>query len=830
MNFSMRTLGFSLILALPLIATAQIKIGDNPTILQPSAVLEMESTTKGMLPPRMTQAQMNSIPAPATGLVVYCTDCVPADLYLFDGTTFKSLAVGKATLEDGSLYCGGPLTGVYTAEQATNATHTKEVSLRIAAGGAYTIGTDTVNGVYFLASGTASATGNRTLALRAYGTPEGAGVFNYTARENGGTQTCSFTVGYAAAATFNCNTVSNNLPTNLVNGTNYSAGGFSVTVPYTAGNGGSYTATTVGPVNGLTLTRTAGTYNAAGGNVVYNLSGTYTGVTGQSILFVLPESGCTVIAKAATYVSSSLNCTGPLNGVYQKDRPLTSANTKTISINVASTGGYSITSNLVNGVIFKARGSFTTTGPQTVVLTATGIPTNSVTTVFYTYALSLGGQTCSFGVNVTPAVAFKCDQAVLSFDNTTFFNPTGDLINGTYYSGTYTLPYIAGNGQPYAAATVGPVSGISLTRASGTYGFGGGNVVYTLDGSYSGNKTSMVLNTPEGCVLSAPNRFVSTLAGSQVGYLDGTGNAAKFNSPEGVCVDEAGNLYVADKFNHRIRKVTPEGVVTTVAGSGAMGSANGNGASATFNYPMGIAIDKSGNLYVTETTGSSRIRKITPAGDVTTFTGGAGTGFTNGSLVNAKFDSPSDIVIDDRGDMYIADYGNNAIRKITAAGSVSTFAGAAASGYVNGFGTSARFFRPKYLAVDKYRNLYVTEAFNTRSIRKITAQGEVTTFAGDTSLSGNLDGPSQSATFQEPAGIAVDKSGAVYVVESSFGLIRKIDPELMYVTTLAGSTPGILDGQYRTAQFSYPQNIAVDASGNRYISDRDSHRIRKIAP
>jgi sugar lactone lactonase YvrE len=828
MYFSVTRILFAFLLAVPVIASAQVKVGNNPTSLQSSAVLEMESTTKGMLPPRMTQGQMDAIVSPATGLVVYCTDCIPADLYLFDGTAFKSLAVGKATLEDGSLYCGGTLGGAYTTEQATNATNTKEVSIRIAAGGAYTIGTDTVNGVYFLASGTASSTGNRTLALRAYGTPEAAGIFNYTARANG-EQSCSFTVGYAAVATFNCNNVSNNLPTNLVNGTNYSSGSFSVTAPYTTGNGVSYTATTVGPVEGLTLTRLAGTYNAAGGNVVYNLSGTYTGVSGESVSFVLPESGCTVIAKAATYVSSSLSCAGPLNGVYQKGRPLTNANTKTINVNVATTGGYSITSTLVNGVVFKADGFFAATGLQTVVLKASGIPTNSVTTVFFSYSITLGGQTCGFGVNVNPGVAFKCEEAVLNFNDNSFTNISASLVNGTYYSGTYTVPYIAGNGEPYADAVVGPVSGLSLTRPAGSYSLGGGNIVYTLDGSYSGSASSIVLTTPEGCVSSAPDKFVSTLAGSQVGYLDGTGAAARFNSPEGICTDASGNLYVADKLNHRIRKITPEGVVTTVAGNGTIGSTNGNGASVSFNYPTGIAIDKSGNLYVTETTGSSRIRKITPAGDVTTFTGGAGTGNVNGSLAVAKFDSPSDIVIDDRGDMYIADYGNNTIRAISS-GAVTNFAGSALSGYVDGFGGSARFFRPQNLAIDKYRNLYVTEAFNNKSIRKISAQRDVTTLAGDTSTLGVTDGPSHLATFHSPTGIAVNKSGMVYVVESSFDLIRKIDPNLMYVTTLAGSTAGSIDGQYHTAKFNQPYNIAIDASGNIYISERDSHRIRKISP
>ena len=814
MNFSIRTFVLSLFLALPVFTNAQVKVGDNPANTTPSAAFEIESTTKGMLPPRMTQMQMGAIVSPATGLVIYCTDCVPADLYLFDGIGFRSLAVGKATLEKGSLSCSRTLGGIYRQGKVTDATNTKGVSLGIAAGGAYTVGSDTVNGVYFLASGTNYLTGIANLTLQAYGTPEAAGTFTYTATANE-SQECTFNVTYTTQATFNCSSISNGLPTNLINATNYTGGGFSVTAPYTAGNNLAYATATVGPVSGLTLTRTSGTYAPAGGNVIYSLSGTYNGTTGGSINFVLPESGCTISAKTATYSSSTLNCTGTLSGVYQENKPLTSANTKVVSITVAATGGYNVTSNTLNGIVFKGTGAFTSTGSRTVVLKATGTPASSGT---FSYTVSLGGQSCVFNVSVLPAANFKCGKATSTFD------PDGALVAGTYYSGTYTLPYAAGNGEPYSLAILGTVNGMSFKRTPGTYNIGGGSMVYTATGTYTASSTPTIFTIPEGCVVSFPKRQVSTLAGSTFGYADGTGTAAKFKAPSRIATDEEGNLYISD--DNRIRKITPLGVVTTFAGSGTPGSANGLGTAASFYYIQGLAFDKAGNLYVADG-GNNKIRKITPGGLVSTLAGSGTSGYLDGLGTAAQFGSLYGLAIDKNDNIYVG--ASNCVRKITPAGQVTTVAGLGGTfGLVDDNGTNARFNFIIDVAIDKMGYLYIAD-LNNHAIRKMSPSGQVTTFAGG--ISGSANGIGATAQFGSAESLAVDNDGNILVCDVSgiTSRIRKITPESI-VSNLAGDMFGYEDGEYQDAKFGYTGGITVDKFGNIFIGDQTNSKVRKITP
>jgi streptogramin lyase len=271
---------------------------------------------------------------------------------------------------------------------------------------------------------------------------------------------------------------------------------------------------------------------------------------------------------------------------------------------------------------------------------------------------------------------------------------------------------------------------------------------------------------------------VTTLAGTAlaVGSANGTGAAARFNSPTEVAVDTAGNVYVADTNNHLIRKITPAGVVTTLAGTaGATGSADGTGTAATFKFPYGVAVDGSGNVYVADTI-NHLIRKITSAGVVTTLAGTAGaTGSTNGTGAAARFDSPSGVAVDGSGNVYVADATNDLIRKITSAGVVTTLAGTAgAAGQTNGTGAAARFDSPSGVAVDGSGNVYVADTIN-HLIRKITPAGVVTTLAGTAGATGSADGTGTAATFKFPYGVAVDGSGNVYVADTNNDLIRKIN-------------------------------------------------------
>ena len=327
----------------------------------------------------------------------------------------------------------------------------------------------------------------------------------------------------------------------------------------------------------------------------------------------------------------------------------------------------------------------------------------------------------------------------------------------------------------------------------------------------------------------AQSLLVTTLAGSgYAGSSDGTGTGATFNSPFSAAVDASGNIYVADTQNDTIRKVTPAGVVTTLAGSaGVFGSSDGTGSSANFGRPQGVCVDSAGNVYVADTYNQT-IRKITPAGAVTTLAGTAGaSGSADGTGSSARFNMPCGIAVDGSGNLYVSDLNNNTIRKITPAGVVTTLAGSGAYGSSDGSGSSASFERPQGAAVDTAGNVYVADTVNF-TIRKITPAGVVTTLAGTAGLSGSIDGTGTSARFNNPGGVAVDKAGNVYVADSANDTIRQITPNGA-VTTLAGSAGyyGSSDGTGSSARFAYPQCVAVDSAGNVYVADTNNDKIRK---
>ncbi|MEO8516917.1 MAG: T9SS type A sorting domain-containing protein [Flavobacterium sp.] len=322
--------------------------------------------------------------------------------------------------------------------------------------------------------------------------------------------------------------------------------------------------------------------------------------------------------------------------------------------------------------------------------------------------------------------------------------------------------------------------------------------------------------------LSTTAQTVTTLAGSTSGFADGIGTAAKFNGSAGVAVDTDGTLYVADRINHRIRKITTTGLVSTLAGA-TQGFADGTGTAALFSYPMNLTVDVAGNVFVADSN-NHRIRKITAAGVVTTVAGST-QGYLDGTRNAAQFDHPEGVAVDAAGNIFVGDTGNQRIRKITAAGVVTTLAGSGTFGFADGIGTLAQFWSPSGIAVDAAGNVFVAEKQNNR-IRKITAAGLVTTLAGN-STSGFADGIGTAAKFNTPFSVAVDASGNVFVADSANNRIRKITAAGM-VTTLAGSTQGYLDGIGTTAKFYYPIGVSVATDGTVFVGESGNSRIRKI--
>jgi sugar lactone lactonase YvrE len=345
---------------------------------------------------------------------------------------------------------------------------------------------------------------------------------------------------------------------------------------------------------------------------------------------------------------------------------------------------------------------------------------------------------------------------------------------------------------------------------------------------FTGTAISPLTPTNSGGVIPATiYGRVTTFAGSGTGgSTNATGTAASFYRPAGVTVDALGNLFVADQVNHMIRKITPTGIVTTLAGSETSGAVDGTGTAASFSSPRGVTVDATGNVYVADTF-NNKIRKITPLGVVTTLAGSGTAGSTNAAGTLASFNRPHSVAVDASGNVYVADYTNNKIRKITPGGLVSTLAGSGTAGAANGTGTAASFNLPYGVAVDVSGNVYVADSSNN-IIRKINSSGVVTTLAGSGAV-GAVDATGTTASFALPVGLVVDASGNVYVGDANNDKIRKIT-QLGVVTTLAGSgTAGAIDAIGTAASFFRPGGVAVDASGNLYVADFFNHKIRKIA-
>ncbi len=361
-------------------------------------------------------------------------------------------------------------------------------------------------------------------------------------------------------------------------------------------------------------------------------------------------------------------------------------------------------------------------------------------------------------------------------------------------------------------------------------------VVNGATAAMDGDQFRCVVSNPLGSATGVPAALAVTAVGTTTlagwpeapGSANGVGWTARFSVAGGVRTDAAGTIYVADSNNNTIRKITPAGLVTTVAGTvGASGGTDGGATAALFNGIGGVAPDAAGNLYVADS-GNYTIRRIAPDGTVSTLAGSAGSpSHLDGTGKAARFVDPQNLAIAADGTIFVADGNGNTIRRVTPAGAVTTFAGTGTAGSANGPGTAAQFRDPTGVAVDTAGNVYVADHGN-HTVRKITAAGVVTTLAGSAGRSGSTDG--SGGRFNGPAGVAVDLAGNVYVADSGNDTIREITPAGI-VSTLAGSGAAAesVDGPPSVSRFNTPGDIALDASGVLYVADAGNCTIRRLA-
>jgi uncharacterized protein (TIGR03437 family) len=385
---------------------------------------------------------------------------------------------------------------------------------------------------------------------------------------------------------------------------------------------------------------------------------------------------------------------------------------------------------------------------------------------------------------------------------------------------------IAGNGRENARGDGGPALAAGVDFPIGLAFDAGGNL---YESQYYEDVVRKI--TPDG--------IITTVAGNGNEGFSGDGGpatAAMLDTPYGIAVDSAGNLYIADLDNGRIRKVSPNGIITTAAGNGDSDN-YGNGGPATqaaIVAPSGVAVDASGNLYIADA-GSDQLRKVNPDVIISLFAGTGSHGFSGdgGPAIQAELAEPTGVAVDTAGNVYFTDAVNRRVRVITPNGIISTFAGNG-DGRFAGDGDSAlraAMDFPGKVAFDSSGNLYISDTFNYR-VRKVTPAGVITTVAGNGLISfGGDGGPGPAASLDEPYGLAIDRQGNLYIADRLNHRIRKVAPDGT-VSIVAGNGKDTFAGDggpAASASLKAPEGVAVDTAGNLYIADRDNYRIRKVS-
>lgn len=335
-------------------------------------------------------------------------------------------------------------------------------------------------------------------------------------------------------------------------------------------------------------------------------------------------------------------------------------------------------------------------------------------------------------------------------------------------------------------------------------------------------------------------QVITTVAGNGASTYAGDGGPAvnaSMSEPEGVAVDATGNIFIVDEDNNVIRKVNTSGIISTVAGTGTIGYTGNGGLAtlATLNSPASIAIDRKGNLFIADTWNNA-IRKVDTAGIITTVAGNGlgGYGGDNGQATQANLNLPEGIAVDVQGNLYICDSGNNRVRKVNTSGVITTIAGTGAAGYGgdNAAATSAVLNYPSGIAYDTASgNIYVADETNNR-IRKIDVSGVITTFAGTgTAGYGGDGGLASAATINAAEGVAIDTAGNVYISDSGNSRVRKVAPNGIIHAYAGSGVAGFSGdgGAALAAQLFTPKGIATDITGNIFIAEYFNSRVRKVS-
>ena len=424
---------------------------------------------------------------------------------------------------------------------------------------------------------------------------------------------------------------------------------------------------------------------------------------------------------------------------------------------------------------------------------------------------------------------------------------------GPATSGLLASPHgvaMDGAGSLYVADTdnhrirkVTPDGVISTVAGTGFFGYGesGGAtetplaypVGVTVDAAgnlYIAHADQILKVTPEG--------VLSTVAGTGTEGFSGDfgpATSARLRFPRGLALDEAGNLYIADRWNHRIRKVAANGVISTVAGSGTRGFGGDGGpaASAALDAPWHLTVDGAGNLHIADTR-NHRVRKVTPDGVITTVAGNGAPGFSGdgGAATAARLRFPTDVAADSAGNIYVADGDTDRIRKVTPEGVISTVAGMSHMAGDGEGATAALLFFPTGVSSGDRGNVYIADTFNHR-IRKVAPDGVISTVAGAGEQGfGGDGGPATEAQLSYPRDVLPDSAGNLYIADTSNNRIRKLSPDGVISTVAGTGTEGFSgdSGPATAARLSFPRGLALDEAGNLYIADRWNHRIRKVAP